>query len=208
MTRLLVCAATEFELACFPEGAGIIRAITGVGIPHTLLRLPRFLAEYRPDFVINSGIAGAYPDCGLQIGDLTWAESEVYGDIGFQQPDATFQPIQESPFGAGYEHYEMSVPPASDSPITGGRGGIAVGVGCTVNTCTGTQAMGEFRRDTFIASFETMEGAAVAQVCQREGVPVYELRAISNIAAERDMRPENIKIALERLKAFLHLWEM
>ena len=58
------------------------------------------------------------------------------------------------------------------------------------------------RRDLFEAQFETMEGAAVAQIAQRLDVPFYEVRAISNIAADRDMRPENIKIALESLQAF------
>lgn len=200
MTRLLVCAATEFEANCFPDRAGVVRVVTGVGIPHTLLKLPRYLAEYMPDYVLNIGIAGAYPDSGLGLGDLVWAESEVYGDIGFEQTNGTFQPIQGSPFGQGYESFPLQLLKEGTE--------VAVAAGCTVNACTGTRATGEFRRDSFQASFETMEGAAVAQICLAEGIPVSELRAISNIAAERDMRPENIRAALERLKAFLHLWEM
>ncbi|MGC4047341.1 MAG: hypothetical protein QM758_26370 [Armatimonas sp.] len=201
MIRLLVCAATEFEVACFPDRAEVARVVTGVGIPHTLLRLPRYLTEYAPAQVLNIGIAGAYPDCELGIGNLICAVSEVYGDIGFEQTDSSFQPIQGSPFGQGYESYALS-------PLMHRQGNMASGGGCTVNSCTGTRATGEFRRDCFKARFETMEGAAVAQVCNAAGIPVSELRAISNIAAERDMRPENIRLALERLKDFLHQWEM
>ncbi len=55
----------------------------------------------------------------------------------------------------------------------------------------------------FGVEFETMEGAAVAQVGVQWGVPVSEVRAISNLAARRDMRPENIRRALESLLAYL-----
>ncbi len=48
-----------------------------------------------------------------------------------------------------------------------------------------------------------MEGAAIAQIGQQEGIPVCELRAISNIAAHRDMRPDNIALALTNLRTYL-----
>jgi nucleoside phosphorylase len=48
-----------------------------------------------------------------------------------------------------------------------------------------------------------MEGAALAQIAQQRGIPFVEIRAISNIASTRDMHPENIKLALANLRAFL-----
>jgi futalosine hydrolase len=192
---ILVCAATEFELACYPDTEGVLKAVTGVGIAQTFLRLPKLLEKHRPERVWNIGIAGAYPDCSLKIGDLVRATSEVFGDVGFEQPDGSFQPIQTSAFGGGYEALELSLLLAPHAHPTG--------AGCTVNACTGTRATGEFRRDFFRASFETMEGAAVALVCQSANVPVSELRAISNIAAERDMRPENIQLAVKNLREAL-----
>ncbi len=194
MTRLLVCAATELELACYPDTEGVIKAVTGVGIALALLRLPELLEKYQPEHVLNIGIAGAYPECGLEIGDLVWATTEVFGDVGFEQTDGSFQPIQTSPFGAGYEALPLTPSPNNGEPE---------GAGCTVNSCAGTRATGEFRRDFFGASFETMEGAAVALVCHNAKISVSELRAISNIAAERDMRPENIKLALKNLTGVL-----
>ncbi|MBV9848547.1 MAG: hypothetical protein JO250_02550, partial [Armatimonadetes bacterium] len=86
-------------------------------------------------------------------------------------------------------------------PFAAGRGAI-IGRGCTVNACAGTEATGRRREELFGAAFETMEGAAVAQAGQMLGIPVAEVRAISNIAARRDMRPENIRRALDRLAAF------
>ena len=48
-----------------------------------------------------------------------------------------------------------------------------------------------------------MEGAAVAQLGKQWGIPVCEIRAISNIAAQRDMRPEHLRLSQERLRMFL-----
>jgi hypothetical protein len=48
-----------------------------------------------------------------------------------------------------------------------------------------------------------MEGAAVAQVGQSYQIPTGQIRAISNIAGDRDMQPENIRLAIGNLKRFL-----
>ncbi len=48
-----------------------------------------------------------------------------------------------------------------------------------------------------------MEGAAVAQACHKVGVDLLEVRAISNQASYRDMRSENIVLAIEKTAAFI-----
>ena len=199
---LFICAATERELAAFgplPEGIGFL---TGVGIPEALARTLAAAGRLRPARLLNIGIAGAYPGSGLAVGDIVVGTSEVYGDIGVELPDAPgFQAIREMPWGAAYrEPLALTVFPA--------LAGAATGRGCTVNTCTGTEATGRRRAALFGAAFETMEGAAVAQAGALLGVPVCEVRAISNIAARRDMRPENIQIALDALAAFLQNREL
>jgi nucleoside phosphorylase len=51
-----------------------------------------------------------------------------------------------------------------------------------------------------------MEGAAVALAGLELGLPAAEIRAISNFATERDMRPENIGAALRALGLFVSGW--
>ena len=215
--RLLVCAATQAELDTFLrpgeprrvdgelraiEGDSIALAVTGVGIPCTLLRLPPQLELIKPDLVLNIGIAGAYPGSGLTIGEAAMARSECFGDIGFELPgEPGFRSVSEAPFGVFYTRLPMALPEEFRSGPTG-QPCVATGA-CTVNACTGTLRTGLMRERLFEAGMESMEGAAVALACDRAGVRASELRAISNIAADRDMRPENIRLALARLKNHL-----
>ena len=179
--------------------------MTGVGIPATFRHLPPLVARLRPRRILNIGIAGAYPSSGFVIGDIVIGSSETYGDIGFELPEPPgFRRIAESPFAE--DVYLGEIPLHREPAWSGTADGITVGIarGCTVNTCTGTNATGALRAALFGVAFETMEGAAVAQIGQDAGVPVCEVRAISNIAGERDMRPENIACALDALSRYLH----
>ena len=185
------------ELDTYPASAEAFLLVTGVGIPNALASMLKAAAHHNPDLILNIGIAGAYPNSGLQVGDLVMGTSEVYGDIGFELPlEPCFQPVRESNFGDWYRE-PITLYTGWPGPI------LKSGRGCTVNSCTGTLATGQLRERFFEAAFETMEGAAVAQAGLSFNIPVCEIRAISNIAAVRDMRPENIQLALLNLKEYL-----
>lgn len=179
------------------EEVGQDSFLTGVGVPVALAQTLLIAGRLRPARILNIGIAGAYPGSGLAIGDIIVGTSEVYGDVGFELPEEPrFRHISESPWGAPYqEPVTLTVFPEF--------AGAREGRGCTVNACTGTEATGRLRERLFGAAFETMEGAAVAQAGYALGIPVCEVRAISNIASDRDMRPENIKLALDSLRSYL-----
>jgi len=198
--ELLICAATERELASFGECLKEMSLlVTGVGIPLALMRTLEVMERERPARVLNIGIAGAYPASGLAIGDIVIGLSEVYGDVGFELPETPgFRHIGEADWGA---FYREPLPLSQFAEFAG----ASVRAGCTVNACTGTEATGRLREQLFGAAFETMEGAAVAQAGQTLGIPVCEVRAISNIAARRDMRPENIQLALDRLREYFQI---
>jgi futalosine hydrolase len=198
---ILLCAATAMELAACPEWSGVTRLVSGVGMPATFAQLPLPLPDGTPPrLLVNIGIAGAYQETGLDIGDIVLADGEVFGDVGFELPDPPgFRHVAEADFGR--EFYGEPLPTIRPAAFLRDRAKLARG--CTVNACTGTEATGILRRDRFGAGFETMEGAAVAQVGKMHGVPVCEIRAISNIAARRDMRPENIRRALDSLRKYL-----
>lgn len=214
----LVCAATRMELEAFAdtdalrelsdsvfltEQGEFAYLVSGVGVPCTFARLLPAVQRLRPTLLLNIGIAGAYPASGLSIGDIVLGDSEVYGDIGFELPEEPgFRSVTESAFGDFYQTpFPLTLPDAYRQDRVDLR--VSVRRGCTVNACTGTEATGALRERLFQAGFESMEGAAVAQIGQAAGIPVCEVRAISNIAAHRDMRPENIGLALNNLRRYL-----
>jgi futalosine hydrolase len=140
----------------------------------------------------------------MAIGDVVVGESEVYGDVGFELPqEPWFQPITGAAFCSAFYRRELTLTPyvAPEEAPTGYA--VHRARGCTVSCCTGTAATGRLRAGVFGAGFETMEGAAVAQVGVLTSTPVAEVRAISNMASDRDMRPENIALALANLRDYL-----
>ena len=197
--KLMVCAATEMELRTFGprrEEAGQDSFLTGVGIPIALAQTLMIAGREQPARILNIGIAGAYPGSGLTIGDIVIGTEEVFGDVGVELPEAPgFQSVRDLSWGGSYQ---------SPLPLTvfPEFAGAATGRGCTVNLCTGTEATGRLRERLFDAQFETMEGAAVAYAGYRIFTAVCEIRAISNFASTRDMRPENIQRALQSLTAY------
>ena len=220
---ILICAATEKEMqACLdplglafpslpvsPAGPWARRhgnlwlAHTGPGVPLTMARLMPLAASLRPELIVNIGIAGAYAGAALAIGDLVAGESEVFGDLGVEVPGAeAFRPISDFPWSDPIYRAPLSL---SCEPWLG-TASLRRGRGCTVNTCTGSAATGSLRRARFQVDFESMEGAAAALAGSELGIPVAELRAISNIAAEREMRPEYFATALRALGEFLGAW--
>ena len=73
-------------------------------------------------------------------------------------------------------------------------------VGLTVNRCTGTEELGLSRSRMFDADIENMEGAAGISACMAYRVPVFEIRAVSNMATTRDRESWKFNEALSALR--------
>jgi futalosine hydrolase len=72
--------------------------------------------------------------------------------------------------------------------------------GVTVSTCSGVDSRSrELHRRTG-ADVESMEGAAVAYVCQKAEVPLLHVRAISNWTGDRDRGEWNLGAACDALE--------
>jgi len=217
--RILICAATHFELKTFlaageewtdsgihiEPGAVAVGAVIGVGIPQTLLKFPPVIQRVQPDWIVNIGIAGAYPGSGLSIGDIARVRSEQFGDVGFELPEEPwFRPILDTEFAAGYHRIALEHNPMFRIDVPDLK--VVETDALTVSTCTGSERTGRMREQLFAVQIETMEGAAVALAAVEASIPVCEIRAISNIASSRDMRPSNIRLAIDNLSTYLQAW--
>jgi futalosine hydrolase len=218
MREFLILSATEFEQSALARrlespvkqsisgkrwitgtrGKATLRLVQGgLGAVNTAHALSCALQSWKPDLVLQLGVGGAYPNAGLQIGDLALAEAENYGDLGVR----TSQGWQSSeligiPVIGGdvdyYNHFPLDrelVARGSEvlSRQNGSAGTLRAGPFVTVQECTGTTELGIERGDRFAAICENMEGAAGAHICRLFEVPFLEIRGISNMVDDRQI---------------------
>lgn len=169
-------------------------AVCGVGLVNSAAGMSRFLSTGNYKRVFLLGICGAYLDRGLDIGEVVRVDSEVIGDMGAQNFDGHFIPWrdiskQEEVFVGETTRY-LPLMLAS----------IRSAVGVSVNCCTGTSYLSLKRAALFDADVESMEGASVFAICKAFRVPVFEFRAVSNVAADRDPSQWKITEAMTALK--------
>lgn len=170
-------------------------AVCGVGLVNSAAGMSRFLStgNYRKVFLL--GICGAYLNRDLDIGEVVRVDSEVVGDMGAQNSDGHFIPwrdiSKQNEIFVGETTRYLPLMLASVRSV----------VGVSVNCCTGTSYLSLKRSALFDADVESMEGASVFAICKAFRVPVFEFRAISNIATDRD--PSQWKIA-EAMTALKH----
>lgn len=202
--KTLVCVATSFEGESLRrrigERGGVRIIETGVGPVNAAHAATVAIVTDRPDRIVVCGVGGAYPLSGLAIGDVMSAEVEIYGDLGAQSPGG-FLDMQ----ALGFPVVAGSTPlfnelPLSVFPVE--RRGRFV----TVSTCTGSEAVARELEDRTRGTIENMEGAAVVHVAQLHGVPVGEIRGVSNMVTNRDKSSWRLREAAEATQAALASW--
>jgi futalosine hydrolase len=202
--RLLICTATDFEssiLRARYAGEERIRiVITGIGPVNAAHSTTVAIIENRPDAVIVCGVGGAYPSAGLAIGAVVSAETEIYGDLGAQSPTGFIDmktlgfPVVATPSPLFNELPLQVFPTTSRARFV------------TVSTCTGTNSVAHEIASRTRGSVENMEGAAVAHVAHLHGIAVGEVRGISNLVTNRDVKTWKLKEAASAAQEALLSW--
>ena len=77
---------------------------------------------------------------------------------------------------------------------------LPVVTGATVNMCTGQEATGILRAEKYSVEVESMEGAGALKFGEDFGIPVLQIRSISNIATTRDRESWDIIGAIKSLR--------
>ncbi|SEN07016.1 futalosine hydrolase [Actinacidiphila rubida] len=145
--------------------------------------------------VVSAGIAGGFAPAA-PVGSLAVADAIVAADLG-AETSAGFTPVAELGFGTS-EHR----PPAALSRRLADVLGASYGPVLTVSTVTGTaERAGTLMRRHPAAVAEAMEGFGVAEAAAAAGLPVLEIRAVSNAVGPRDRAAWRIGDALAALTA-------
>lgn len=201
---LLICIATELEGGLLRNGLGADGSIEivrmGVGPVNAAHAVTLAISRSQPSAIIVCGIGGAYPGSGLAIGEVACADTECYGDLGATSP-AGFLDMHALgfPIVAGpppiYNELPMQVFPSAARVRF-----------VTMSSCTGTAAAAREIEARTGGAVENMEGAAVAHVAAIHGIPVGELRGISNLVTDRDTGAWRIKDAATAAQEALLTW--
>lgn len=210
-TKVCIFAAVERELAplrarsaelvsCLPHAF----VVTGVGKASAASAATAAVLAGEPPLLLQVGCAGAYPESGLEIGDVVLATSEVLADEGALTPRGFIDlrelglPILQE---ALYNEIPTATPPA---PLwEEARRELAPRFRClagrlaTVSAVSGTDERAAELAERWQPLAESMEGAAVALVARKYGCPFVEVRGISNLVGAMDRPSWNIDDACE-----------
>lgn len=216
--RDAVCAAAQScEEATLPGGyplrrmpgaqvtiealaAGVGPAAAAAGTATALTAAALAGAPY--DLVVSAGIGGGFPpgvapqapSSGAPVGSVVVADAIVAADLGAETRDG-FAPVTELGFGT-----VLHRPGAALVRAVAAAAGASTGPVVTVSTVTGSAARTAelaARHPGVLA--EAMEGFGVAEAAAAHGVPVLEIRTISNAVGPRDRGAWRIGAALAAL---------
>ncbi|SCF94539.1 futalosine hydrolase [Streptomyces sp. Ncost-T10-10d] len=151
------------------------------------------LASGPYDLVVSAGIGGGFAPVA-PVGSLVVARRIVAADLGAETPEG-FVPV--TALGFGRDRY---LPPRSLVRDVAAATGALTGEILTVSTVTGSAERAAALLSAHPrAAAEAMEGFGVAEAAERTGVPVLELRAVSNAVGPRDRDAWRIGDALAAL---------
>ena len=195
--RILVATAVPAErdavARAFTGDSAVDVIAAGVGPAAAAAATAVALAGAPYGLVVSAGIAGGFqPEA--PVGSLVIADEITAADLGAETPDG-FVPVTELGFGTVTHR-----PPNALVRDLAAAAGARTGAVLTVSTVTGTAARAaELRARHPRALAEAMEGFGVAEAAAAHGIPVLELRAVSNPVGPRDRAAWRIGDALAAL---------
>ncbi len=199
MKHILIISATPHEIAPLSEQPGRLvppaeTLITGVGMVATAYTLGRHFADHTYDLVINAGIAGSF-DKQIPLGTVLHIASDTFAELGAED-GTSFIPADQ--LGLGECTFSGFAPAAApfltDLPRV---------TGITVNCVHGHEPSIRSVRARLGATTESMEGAAVFFAARQAGIPVIQVRAVSNYVEKRNRDSWQIGTAVTNLNAWL-----
>ncbi|NEW07193.1 futalosine hydrolase [Paenibacillus sp. SYP-B3998] len=202
--RVLIMTAVEVERDAVLRGLGSDKrfevALAGVGLVAAAVSAATILAAAEYDLVVIAGIAGGFKE-RAEVGSLVVASEIIAADLGVQTLEG-FSSLDELGFGSTRVDVATDLAASvTEALLTAGLHAQA-GPVLTVATATGTAATAdELSSRVPGAAAEAMEGFGIASAAKRHGIPLLEIRAISNAVGPRDRDAWRIGDALKALEA-------
>lgn len=213
--HILIIAATPFEIAPLTDflqsnwqtidansfsnnETQIDIIVAGIGLLATSFHLSQQLQSKKYDFVLQLGIAGVYPNKGIQLTDLVWIKADQVADLGAIDKQGTFVSTAtmglSAPTAVSMASPEVSKKwkPYFETLISAN----GLSVNCILGDPNWFLHFGFSENNVVV---ESMEGAALHYTCSQSGVEYAQVRAISNWIEPRDKSRWQIQEAILKL---------
>ncbi len=149
---------------------------------------------YRPELIINFGIAGAFPEAGISVGDVVLCTDDIYLEEGVQTKRGFSSlksiSLELLPDQKVYNQipFDQKLTEKAESILSEKGFKPKKGSFITVSTITGTSERAERLRRKYRCLCETMEGASVGHIALGFGISAIQIRGVSNLVEDRDRR--------------------
>lgn len=167
----------------------------GIGPVAAAATTARVLATDAYGLVVSAGIGGGFPG-RAEVGSLVVASEIVNADLGAETPEG-FCSLDELGLGSTRIQVDADLLNRVTEALLAAKLPVKTGPILTVSTVTGTaESAARLAARVTGAAAEGMEGYGAALAAQDSGLPILELRAISNLVGPRDRDAWRIKEAL------------
>jgi futalosine hydrolase len=184
---------------CETEGPDVLVVAGGVGPAAAAAVTAHVCATHDVSLVVAMGVAGAFTSARLQHGDIALATSIVAADLGAMSPERFLDLTALGLDGGAAVDCPPHLVQAARDRLDAAGLHVAVGAILTLSTMTGTAERAAELMGRHGAVAEAMEGAGVAHVAALHGLPVLEVRTISNEVGLRDRTSWDLVTALTSL---------
>ncbi|WP_314585815.1 futalosine hydrolase [Paenibacillus terrigena] len=200
--RVLIMTSVEAERQAVIRGLQDHQrfdvCVAGVGSVHAAINTTKALQAATYDVVVNAGIAGGFVGRAA-IGSLVVSNAIIAADLGAESADG-FISVDELGFGTARIALDDSLVERVTEGLRAADLSVQSGMILTLSTVTGTQETADSLATRFPAAVaEAMEGYGVAAAAAAYGIPVLELRSISNSIGPRNRDAWRIPEALNAL---------
>ena len=190
------------ECLVLRTGVGPLAASFSIGILLGGLAAARFPLRLA---LLNVGLAGSFDLQAAPLRSLALADAECWPEYGVATSEGVDARALGFPMPAGHGEPVWDRLPLEPDAALADLGlripaGTLRGCSLTVAGVSGDAARAELWRRRHAPLTENMEGFALALACRRFSVPFAELRAVSNLVAERDKKAWDIPGALQALE--------